>query len=152
MKANPGGNLDPDHVFGRDHLIGQTWDRLETQSVLINAERRIGKTQILKKMLAQPRPGWHPIFRDLEKIHSAQEFAEHVFDDVQKFLGTTRRAKNILRRLLEESGRSGGDRDTVLRLLRLLDANHYVARDPDGKYRFRFPLIRRWWRVDRGLS
>lgn len=42
-------------------------------------------------------------------------------------------------------------RDDLLRLLRLMDADHYLIRDTDGGYRFRFPLIRRWWKLDRGL-
>ncbi|MCA9138589.1 MAG: hypothetical protein KDB00_17580 [Planctomycetales bacterium] len=103
MKANPGGNLDPDKVYGRDALIEMLWERLETQSILINAERRIGKTQILRKMLLEPKAGWNPVFRDLEKVHSVQEFAELVYDDVQKFLGTGTKAKNFIRRLLEEN-------------------------------------------------
>ncbi|MFO0977897.1 MAG: hypothetical protein U0996_15945 [Planctomycetaceae bacterium] len=102
MKANPGGNLDPDKVYGRDHLIALIWDRLATQSVVINAERRIGKTQILRKMVAEPKAGWRPVFRDLERVHSAQEFAELVYDDIQQFLGTATRAKNFLQRLLED--------------------------------------------------
>ena len=103
MKANPGGNLNPQQVYGRDALIELLWERLETQSVVINAERRIGKTQILRKMLLEPREGWKPIFRDLEQIHSAHEFAELVYDDVQQFLGTKEKAKNFIRRLFEET-------------------------------------------------
>lgn len=103
MKANPGGNLDPRQVYGRDALIEMLWDRLDSQSILINAERRIGKTQILRKMLLEPRSPWKPVFRDLEKIHSAQEFAELVYDDVQQFLGKAEKARNFIRRLLEEN-------------------------------------------------
>jgi len=103
MKANPGGNLDPKQVYGRDALIEMLWDRLEMQSILINAERRIGKTQVLRKMLAEPRKGWKPIFRDLEQIHSAQEFAESVYDDVQQFLGTAAKAKSFVQRFFEEN-------------------------------------------------
>lgn len=103
MKANPGGNLDPDSVYGRDALIEMLWDRLESQSILLNAERRIGKTQVLRKMQAQPRHGWRPVFRDLERIHSAQEFAEFVYDEVQQFLGSATRAKNFMQKFLEDS-------------------------------------------------
>lgn len=103
MKANPGGNLDPDSVYGRDELIEMLWDRLEVQSILLNAERRIGKTQVLRKMQAQPRRGWRPVFRDLERIHSAQEFAEFVYDEVQQFLGRATRAKNFIQKMLEDS-------------------------------------------------
>lgn len=80
MKANAGGNLEPQHVYGRDQFIELLWHTLESQSVLQSGERRTGKTQILRKMLQQPKPGWKPIFRDLEKIHSALEFAELVYD------------------------------------------------------------------------
>lgn len=103
MKANPGGNLDPDSVYGRDELIEMLWDRLEVQSILLNEERRIGKTQVLRKMQAQPRKGWRPVFRDLERIHSAQEFAEFVYVEVQQFLGRAARAKNFIQKMLEDS-------------------------------------------------
>lgn len=103
MKANPGGNLDPDSVYGRDALIEMLWDRLESQSILLNAERRIGKTQVLRKMQAEPRNGWRPVFRDLERIHSAQEFAELVYDEVQQFLGKATRSKNFIQKLLEDN-------------------------------------------------
>jgi hypothetical protein len=43
------------------------------------------------------------------------------------------------------------NRNDLLRLLRLMDADHYLSRDTEGAYRIRFPLIRRWWKVDRGL-
>ncbi len=43
------------------------------------------------------------------------------------------------------------DRNRLLDLLKLLQRDHYLARSPEGHYRFRFPLIRRWWTLDRGL-
>ena len=87
MKANPGGHIDPKFVFGREALIEMIWDRLDQQCVLINAERRIGKTCVIKKMVAQPRTGWFPVFQDLEKIRSADEFARGVYDVVSQYLG-----------------------------------------------------------------
>ena len=69
----------------------------------MDAERRIGKTQVLRKMLMQPKSGWKPIYRNVEKVHSAQEFAELVYDDVQQFLGTAKRAASFIRRFFEEN-------------------------------------------------
>lgn len=43
------------------------------------------------------------------------------------------------------------DREKLLRLLALLERDHYLKRDMNGRYQFRFPLIGRWWRLDRGL-
>jgi hypothetical protein len=42
-------------------------------------------------------------------------------------------------------------RTQLLELLRLLDRDHYLIRTVDGHYRFRFSLVRRWWKLDRGL-
>ena len=42
MQSNPGGDLSPRDVVGRDLFIDQLWRRLKSQSVLLNAERRIG--------------------------------------------------------------------------------------------------------------
>jgi hypothetical protein len=59
-------------------------------------------------------------------------------------------AEEILRRAnAQEAGIA--DRSDALRLLRSMDADHYLSRDTAGCYRFRFPLIRRWWKLDRGL-
>jgi hypothetical protein len=43
------------------------------------------------------------------------------------------------------------NRDGLVRVLRLMERDHYLLRDPDGCIGFRFPLIRRWWALDRGL-
>lgn len=43
------------------------------------------------------------------------------------------------------------DRERLLRLLSLMERDHYLERDTGGRFHFRFPLIRRWWRINRGL-
>ena len=53
MRTNPGGGLAPEEVVGRDALIADLWDKLERHSVMMTAERRMGKTSVLRKMLAQ---------------------------------------------------------------------------------------------------
>ncbi|WP_295393206.1 hypothetical protein [uncultured Thiodictyon sp.] len=55
--------------------------------------------------------------------------------------------------LLAEGKASGSldDRDRLIELLRLMEQDHYLARDTVGNYRFRFPLLQRWWRLARGL-
>ncbi len=44
------------------------------------------------------------------------------------------------------------DREQLLGLLRLVEQDHYLARNADGLYRFRFPLLQRWWLLSRGLQ
>ena len=70
MRANPGGSLDTKDVLGRDGLIQLIWDTLEIKSVRLEAERRIGKTSIIRKMRDEPHGGWSPIYMELERIQS----------------------------------------------------------------------------------
>ncbi len=65
MRANPGGQLSPNEVVGRDRLIAQLWDILERQSVVLTSERRIGKTQVVKKMEAEASDEIFVVYRDL---------------------------------------------------------------------------------------
>ena len=103
MKANPGGYIPPEDVIGRDELIQRLWRILERQSLVLCSERRMGKTSIIKKMIAEaPKDKFLPIYRDLEGV------------------------KTPLRR------------------------DHYISLTTDGTYEFRFPLIKRWWRMNRG--
>jgi len=45
------------------------------------------------------------------------------------------------------------DADMVRRVLTLLQQDHYAAQEPrSAVYRFRFPLIQRYWRMQRGLA
>jgi hypothetical protein len=43
------------------------------------------------------------------------------------------------------------DLEKMRALLVLLQRDHYVRRTPQGRFEFLFPLIRRWWRSERGL-
>ena len=103
MKTNPGGHIAPENVIGRAELIQELWQALEQQSVIMTAERRIGKTTVMKKMQAEPPAGWVPVFQDLEGFTSAAEFAISVYRAVQQYLSvrnqTMRRTKELLKGL-----------------------------------------------------
>ena len=104
MKANPGGQIDSSEVVGRDELIEQIWDTLDQQSIRMNAERRIGKTTIIKKLCAEPRSGWVPIFQDLEQYHTALKFALGVYREVEGFLSQHQRIARRAQELLKSLG------------------------------------------------
>ena len=104
MKANPGGQIDLKEVVGREAIIEQIWDTLDQQSIRMNAERRIGKTTIIKKLCSEPRQGWVPIFQDLEQYHTAVEFAASVFREVETHLSSFNKTARHARRLLESLG------------------------------------------------
>lgn len=92
MKANPGGQIGTNSVIGRDSLIQLMWETIEQQSIVMTAERRIGKTTIIRKMLAEPIEGWTPVFQDLERCHTANEFAMVVYREIHQFLSSKGRA------------------------------------------------------------
>ena len=102
MKANAGGVLDPKAVIGRDALIETIWKHLEQKCVLLNAERRIGKTSIVRKMVAEPRSGWFGVYQDLEDVHHASEFAAAVYETIQKFLSRSTRVMNVAKKFYED--------------------------------------------------
>ncbi|MCA9008630.1 MAG: hypothetical protein KDB01_02735, partial [Planctomycetaceae bacterium] len=78
--------VSPAGVVGRNQLIERIWQRLKSKSVRFLAERRVGKTSVLKKMVAEPTAGFHPIFLDLEKVHSADRFVEVLLSELKSLM------------------------------------------------------------------
>lgn len=114
MKANPGGQLAPDDIIGRRKLINHLWRVLERQSVVLSAERRIGKTTIMLKMRGEAPKNKLVIYRDLEAIRTPQEFVETVLRDVEDHLSIKQKAAVRTRRLL--SGLAGVEIASVVKL------------------------------------
>lgn len=79
MKPNPGGHLAADEIVGRDELIQDMWDVLESRSIYMNDLRRIGKTKILYKMVEECPEGWKAIFGDLEDLKRTNELSTWFF-------------------------------------------------------------------------
>ncbi len=82
-RANPGSPLAPEDVFGRDELIADLWDRLEHGSVLLSAERRIGKTSIIRKMQAEAPLSKLVYWHDVSGVATPAEFVQQIFEDVE---------------------------------------------------------------------
>ncbi len=104
MKTNPGGQIAPSDVVGRDQLIDRLWQILERQSLVLTAERRMGKTSVIKKMEATPQAGKLVIYRDLEGVRSPLEFVEIVLSDVETYLSRLQRTAAKARELLQQIG------------------------------------------------
>jgi hypothetical protein len=104
MKSNPGGQIDIKDILGRDRLIATLWDALEQQSVIMTAERRIGKTSVIRKMQAEPRADWVPVLQDLEGLHSAHDFAVAVYEKVLEHLAGWRKLSHKAKAFFESIG------------------------------------------------
>jgi len=66
----------------------------------------------------------------------------------------TRTAPMTVNELLAELKGMGvlSDREKLIGLLKRIEQDHYLAREPDGRYRFKFPLLKRWWMLARSLE
>ncbi|MCK5804326.1 MAG: ATP-binding protein [Lentisphaeria bacterium] len=96
--------LAPENVVGRDRLIAQIWRLLNRYSVVFTAERRIGKTTVMKKMQAEAPDGIIVRYLDLEKIDSPQRFVEILLGQVRELLTKTNRAMGGFKSLMEAVG------------------------------------------------
>ena len=75
-------------VIGRDDDVNAIWKILQMESITMTAERRIGKTMILKKLAREHPEEWVVCFTDLEKIHSPTAFAESLVASVHDYIST----------------------------------------------------------------
>ena len=93
MQINPGGRLAPEDIVGRDREIHRYWQILERQSLVLSAERRVGKTHIVWKMHNGGRKGFVTFYQDLEGVHRLVELVRSIYDAVGQNLSMTKRAK-----------------------------------------------------------
>lgn len=98
MKAHPGAQLASTEIVGRDELIVDIWEIVAGASILLTAERRMGKTSVIKKMATEGRDGFIAIYHDLEGHRSPLEFVQTVYDDVAAYLAKRNRLKHGLKR------------------------------------------------------
>lgn len=103
MKSNPGGQLSPHQIIGRDALIAEMWSILEGRSIYMNDLRRIGKTQIMVKMHAQPAAGWTTVKCDLGGFHTAAEFATQAYRMSHEVLGKQQKALRRMEELVQKA-------------------------------------------------
>jgi hypothetical protein len=70
-----GGVPEPDELFGRAHTIDFIWEQLQGNSVFLVAPRRFGKTGVMGHLLKRPRPGYLPVYLEVEELHDPDRFA-----------------------------------------------------------------------------
>jgi hypothetical protein len=94
-------------IVGRDALAQTVWQMLADRSVLLTAERRMGKTYLLYKLQGEAEQqqqnwisGWYCIFQDLSRASSALEFVQSVFDRAEAHLSRRKKIAETTRRFL----------------------------------------------------
>ncbi len=102
MKANPGGQLNPEDIIGRGGDIDRLWEILAQQGVELTAERRMGKTTIVKQMAKFPLNRTFTVYRDLEKVVSPAEFVSNLLTDINPYLGGVQKFDRFFRESWQE--------------------------------------------------
>lgn len=102
MKANPGGSIAAEDIVGRDRLVERLWQTLSRQSLVLVAERRMGKSCVIKKLQAEKPAGVLTFVRDVENVATPLEFVERIYHDVEEHLSRGQKTAARARRLLQE--------------------------------------------------
>jgi hypothetical protein len=81
-------------IFGRDQIIDLLWEKLKVKTGLVlSANRRIGKTTIIKEMKNQAEgKGYRAVYEDLEGVRTQLDFAKIIKKQVQEFRGKKHKA------------------------------------------------------------
>jgi hypothetical protein len=90
---NPGGRLDLSEVRGRDADIARLWKVLGRQSLVLSAERRIGKTHTVLKLAAEASESTLCVYQDLEGVHSIAQLAREIYASVSRHLSARGKVK-----------------------------------------------------------
>lgn len=93
LHVNTGGEIDETEVIGREQELDALLRTLERQSVLVAAERRIGKTTLCKQAQRRLSSGTLALYQDIETVNSAGELAEALLEMVYPHLNRWRRGR-----------------------------------------------------------
>lgn len=101
LRANPGGNLPANQAVGRAALCETCWTTLETQSIRLENERRLGKTTVLRLLDATKPPKTRTITMEVGGLSSTTDFIDELILEIDKAVpekgkGFMTRARNLV--------------------------------------------------------
>ena len=99
ITPNTGGLVNPEFVVGREKEIDFFWNILKKQGIALFAERRLGKSSILRKMDKDGHNGFISIYRPIEGISSPESLAEVLLNRIKELNlideGSAKKLENI---------------------------------------------------------
>jgi hypothetical protein len=104
MRVRLSGNPNPEEVIGRDGIIAELWQRLEQGSVVITAERRMGKTSVIQKMNAQQPSRFIGDYQDLEDVSTPEDLVRNIYHKICELLSNKQQLTQGLQNLLKNWG------------------------------------------------
>ncbi len=103
-RTNRGSTPAPDEIVGRNAFVTLLWRRLERESVLLTAQRRLGKSSVLILVKAAPPENTLILKRDLENVRTPIEFVERILEDIMQHLPVQKRAGEWCRKRIQAMG------------------------------------------------
>jgi len=76
LTPNTGGAVSPENTIGREKEIKEFWEILKKQSIALFAERRFGKSSILRKMEKEGNSEFLTIYKPIEGISTINNFVD----------------------------------------------------------------------------
>ena len=74
MNITIGSPVVPKDFFDREDMIEALWETLQSQSVLLAAPRRVGKSSVMLKLMLEPRPGFEVLWLDGQDYDGPEDF------------------------------------------------------------------------------
>lgn len=79
-----GGVIKLKNVICREQTIERYWLILQGKGISLYAERRFGKSSIIRKMAENPIPGFVTIYKSVQGVKSIEDFVEVLFEKAQE--------------------------------------------------------------------
>ena len=97
MNITIGNVVRGDSFFDRERLLEDLWAALATDSVLLAAPRRVGKTSIMHRLMDYPRSGFRVLFLDGQNYSKSEDLVADLVIKAGQILGDE---KSIVRKVL----------------------------------------------------
>ncbi len=104
-KTITGPPAEGESYIRRQYLNDEFWREIKKGAhILFTAPRRVGKTSVMKDLIANPHDGYNCIFEDVESDKSMQEFFKRLYFLILHRLSLVGKTRKNVERWLKERG------------------------------------------------
>lgn len=108
LRPYRGGTPSPDSTVYRDRDIDMLYEQVEAgESVVLTAEKRVGKTSLVKLLRERTSSELTIVYRDVENVNTPKRLVELLCRDLDPLLSTPEKAKHWLRERITALGGTG---------------------------------------------
>ena len=104
MKLTVGNVVRHGDFFDREDLLREIWDALETDSILLAAPRRVGKTSLMHRLMDVPERGFKTMFLDGQNHEGPEDIVTELVAEAGRLRGNARHLFDGVLERVEEVG------------------------------------------------